>query len=476
MLLLRLDMVAVVHLYGEAVGKDHRSRNRQPRLEIAHLEPGDAGHMLTLSRSVTNYGQMVATPQATVVTSHYDSCNDQPNFVEIIETLEEEIAKLGQVKKQTKKKERTMIVHVGDRRSTFSEEVLEEIQMLADSSSLEIVSVTNQFRSKHEKGQLLGKGKLADLLVQAICLQVDILLFSCDLSPLQVKQLSAATDLKIIDRTQLILDIFARRAHSRGAKLQVELAQMKYLLPRLSHQGTDMSRLMGGIGGRGPGETKLEIDRRRARERIARLEKELKQFSDIRGRTRSLRKRRGVPVVALVGYTNVGKSTLFNKVTDSDVPAADAAFVTLAQTTRRLRLPSGRQVVLLDTVGFMRDLPADLLTAFRATLEEIHEANLFLHVMDASHPDLFFQMESVERILDDMELIDVPQIKVLNKADLLAPLRAKVIEKRIGGVAVSATTELSVDRLLTLIDERLEEEFPLNDSLAYRKVAPHDNN
>jgi GTP-binding protein HflX len=225
--------------------------------------------------------------------------------------------------------------------------------------------------------------------------------------------------LTVLDRTQLILDIFAQRARSRDAKLQVELAQLRYRLPRLHEKNTMMSRLTGGIGGRGPGETKLEENRRRARERIHRLEKEIDRFSEQRAGRRAERVRRGLPIVAIVGYTNAGKSTLLNTLTRSDVLAEDRLFATLDPTTRRLRLPREREIIIADTVGFIRDLPRDLARAFRATLEELDEADLLLHVVDAADPANEQQVAAVEAILSDLGLAETRRILAMNKVDLL---------------------------------------------------------
>ena len=235
-----------------------------------------------------------------------------------------------------------------------------------------------------------------------------------------MRAINEATDLKIIDRTQLILDIFAQRAQSREGKIQVELAQLKYMLPRLTGSGTEMSRLMGGIGGRGPGETKLEVDRRRVRDRIHHLERQIEQIRTSRQVQRARRERRDLPIVSIVGYTNAGKSTLLNALTASTVTAEDRMFATLDPTSRRLRLPRDQEVIINDTVGFIRDLPPDLITAFRATLEEMEGSDLLIHLVDASSPQLDNHIASVEKILEELGLSDIPRLLVFNKSDLLS--------------------------------------------------------
>jgi GTPase len=293
--------------------------------------------------------------------------------------------------------------------------------------------------------------------------------FDRDLSPSQARHVSELTALKILDRTQLILDIFARRAQSADGKLQVELAQLKYLLPRLVGRDDSLSRLAGGIGGRGPGETKLETDRRRVRDRIAHLEQRIANLSADRQTRRRQRARQGVPVVSIVGYTNAGKSTLLNALTDSTVLAEDKLFATLDPTSRRLELPRSDggpsadgdatwarpgEVVLTDTVGFIRDLPKDLVNAFRATLEELEEADLLLHVVDASDPRHGQQAQSVERILGTLDLEGTPRLLVFNKADR-APEIAAQLAHAAGGVAVSALTGDGFSALLSRCEEIL---------------------
>ena len=302
---------------------------------------------------------------------------------------------------------------------------------------------------------VLGKGKLDELLIRALQLGADMLVFDRELQPAQVRSLSEATDLKIIDRAQLILDIFAQRAQSREGKIQVELAQLKYLLPRLIvGQDSAFSRLAGGIGDRGPGETKLETDRRRVRDRINRLEKEIEAQRHRRAERRKARTRQGLPVISLVGYTNAGKSTLLNTLTNSEVLAEKRMFATLDPTSRRLRLPREQEVIINDTVGFIRELPPDLLSAFRATLEEISDSNLIIHLVDAAHPRWAQQINSVERILAELHFQEIPRILAFNKSDLVQPraldaiMRQACLDGARECVAISALNPGSLQPLL----------------------------
>ncbi len=277
------------------------------------------------------------------------------------------------------------------------------MEELALSADVLVLDKLIQRRNHIHPKTVLGSGKLNELLIRAMQLGVDLIVFDRELTPAQVRSLSEATDLKVIDRPQLILDIFAQRAQSREGKLQVELAQLKYLLPRLiTGQNSAFSRLAGGIGGRGPGETKLETDRRRVRTKITNLRKQVKNLSRQRQERRKGRIQKDIPIITLVGYTNAGKSTLLNTLTDSKVYAVKKMFATLDPTARRLRLPYEQEVIVNDTVGFIRDLPETLVAAFRATLEEISDSNLLVHVVDASNPRAMQQIESVDKILSEL--------------------------------------------------------------------------
>ena len=364
--LLRLDLVAAV-----GVTPDGRPAD----LHVAHLLPPVEG------------GQpWRVLPSEPFHRSELDS-------EALIEALEEEFERVAPSAVATDGRDRALLVVVDVHRrpngvphASLGAKV-EELRELCRTAGVRVMGVIEARRPEPDPKYLLGRGKLEDVLVRAMQLDANVLIFDPDLSPGQAHAIADFTDLQVIDRTMLILDIFAQRAKSRDGKLQVELAQLRYRLPRLDEKNTMMSRLTGGIGGRGPGETKLEVNRRRARERVTRLEREIERFSQQRAGRRAERTRRRLPVVAIVGYTNAGKSTLLNTLTQSEVLAEDKLFATLDPTTRRLRFPREREVIIADTVGFIRDLPRDLAQAFRATLEELDEADLLLHVVDAADPD-----------------------------------------------------------------------------------------
>ncbi len=378
------------------------------------------------------------------------------NPAQIIHALEEELARVRKARNVVAKDGRAILVHVCDKRSALrATDSLRELEELAHTAGVEVADTILQVRDRADAKYVLGRGKLDDVVIRAMQLDVEVLIFDRELSPAQAAAIARVTDLKVLDRTQLILDIFAQRAQSRDGKLQVELAQMKYLLPRLGQKDDALSRLTGGIGGRGPGETKLEIGRRRARERITRLGRELKKQGKRRKQRRGKRGRSGVPTVAIVGYTNAGKSTLLNNLTGADVLAEDKLFATLDTRTRRARLPSGLKIVVSDTVGFIRDLPKDLFAAFRATFEEAQDADLLLHVVDASDPAYEDHFRTTEKILEQLDLHDMPRLVVLNKADRLDPRRAAMLATDHDGVAVSAIDRRTLRPLLHRLDRML---------------------
>lgn len=381
---------------------------------------------------------------------------------ELISDIERRMERL-QTAIEIGKKDRAILVSVSKKSRTEQEESIEELKELARTASIQVLDAVIQRPHNINPKYLLGEGKLKDMIIRSQQLGADLIVFDQNLSPAQVRSIGDVTEMRVIDRTQLILDIFARRAHSRDGKVQVELAQLKYRLPRLSERSTALSRLTGGIGGRGPGETRLEIDLRRARDRIRRLEKELKTLSGSRQQRRERRVRSGIPIVSIVGYTNAGKSTLFNNLTKSSVKSEDLLFATLDTATRRLRFPREREVVITDTVGFIKNLPEDLLGAFRATLDEMRDADLLLHVVDISNPRFEHQMESVDTILREIELDGIPRVTVLNKADLVNPHWTRAIARRFDGVTCSAINPATFSELLCEIERRLwpEEEEDL---------------
>lgn len=342
------------------------------------------------------------------------------DFLQLIDSLEEEMARNRRTGRRAQGRDRVILVGVTTGAMTEAEESMAELRELATSADIVVLDSIIQRRTSVDPRTVLGRGKLDELIVRALQLGADLIVFDRELSPAQIRSINEATDLKIIDRAQLILDIFAQRAETREGKIQVELAQLKYMLPRLiSGQDSAFSRLAGGIGGRGPGETKLETDRRRVRDRISRLESEIEHLRGRRQERRKARQRNALPVISIVGYTNAGKSTLLNALTASSVHAEQRMFATLDPTSRRLRLPHEQEVIINDTVGFIRDLPPDLLAAFRATLEEISGSDLLIHLVDGANPRWEQQVESVERILCDLELARIPRLTVFNKTDLL---------------------------------------------------------
>jgi len=353
--------------------------------------------------------------------------------------------------------ESAMLVSASSRSRIEQEERLVELTELASSAGVTVIDRMAQRTPDGHQRHLLGSGKLKDVLIQTLHKGADMVIFDQTLTPAQSRAISEMTDIKVIDRTQLILDIFARRAHSREGKVQVELAQLRYLLPRLSGKGTELSRLGGGIGSRGPGESKLETDRRRIRDRITHLERELQNFARQQDQRRARRTRHRMPVLSLVGYTNAGKSTLLNVLTKSHVSTQDRVFETLDTTSRRLRFPRDREVIVTDTVGFIRDLPQELVGAFRTTLEELREADLLVHVVDASAADVDIQISAVVRILQDLNLDTLPRTLVFNKCDRLPRHEAELLCRRYQAIGVSA---LQPDTLQPLLDH-LERELTL---------------
>jgi GTP-binding protein HflX len=430
--LLRLDLVA-------AVGVNHEGRPAD--LYLAHLVPPREGQ-----------SPWVVLPAEPFHRARTDC-------VALVAALEEEFERVVPVGRKTRAAERAllMVAELGKARGD-SDRRVHELRELCRTAGLEVVDVAVQRRPEPDPRYLIGRGKLEDVLVRAMQYDASVLIFDPDLTPGQAHAIATFTDLKVIDRTILILDIFAQRARSRDAKLQVELAQLRYRLPRLQEENTMMSRLVGGIGGRGPGETKLEIGRRRARERLHRLERDIEETRHQRRGRRAARQSRGLPLVAIVGYTNAGKSTLLNGLTGSEVLVEDKLFATLDPTTRRLRFPRERELVLADTVGFIRDLPKDLAEAFRATLEELEHADLLVHLVDAADPDRDAHIAAVERILGDLALAETPRLLVYNKVDRLLPEERARLEESGMRLAISAVDRKTVLPLLAAIERALWQE------------------
>ncbi len=441
--LLRFDAIAAIGLKDGEPG----------RIRIAHLVP---------QREGTPYEVL---PPEDFYTFGFD-------FKPFIKGLEEEMERARGFnvsdeahKGRTLRRERAILVSVSTKPRYEQEDSIDELEELARSSDVVVLDAVIQRPKEINPKYLMGEGKTKELVITAMNRGATMLIFDQDLNPSQVKSITELTEIKVIDRSQLILDIFARRAHSRDGKVQVELAQLKYRLPRLTGKGTAMSRLMGGIGGRGPGEMKLEVDRRRVRDRISLLEKELKVLSEARRQRKAKRVERRIPIVSIIGYTNAGKSTLLNSLTKSDTFVEDKLFATLDTASRRLRFPREREIVITDTVGFIRDLPKDLVAAFKSTLEELEDADMLLHVVDASNPRFEQQIASVEKILSELGLSAKNRLLVLNKIDKLHPEEADNLALRFGAVTVSAMDRATFGPLLDAIEENIFDEKMLTAGL-----------
>jgi len=355
---------------------------------------------------------------------------------------------------------------------------IDELHELARSAGLTVAEVFIQRRRSLDPRTIIGRGKIEELMLKALDLGADLLIFDCELSPSQLREIAKITEHRILDRSMLILDIFAQRAKSSEGKVQVELAQLKYNLPRLTDKDSGLSRLTGGVGGRGPGETKLEVSRRRVRDRIVLLEKKIEHLSKQRQLRRRKRTDRGVPIVGLVGYTNAGKSSLLNSLSKSDVFAEDKLFATLDPSSRRMRFPDEKEVIFVDTVGFIRNLPNELMGAFRATLEELAEADILLHIVDVSNTEIKRHIEVVNKTIQELGHEEKPTILVLNKCDLLSEPEVKSIQNIVGGIAVSALTRFGLTGLITEIIELMNSDLELRDPgafLEYDATRAEDN-
>jgi len=371
------------------------------------------------------------------------------NFKEFINNLEAEMERTQAIDTHDQR-ERAILISVSTLPKYVIEEHIKELEDLAQSTDLVVIDKIIQRVKEINPKYLLGEGKFKELIIKAMDRGATLLVFDQNLTPSQIRAISEMTELKVIDRSQLILDIFAKRAHSLDGKVQVELAQLRYMLPRLTGKGTAMSRLAGGIGGRGPGETKLEVDRRRIKERIHHLENELKKLNLARQQRKKRRKELSIPIVSIIGYTNAGKSTLLNALTKSSVFVEDKMFATLDTSSRRLKFPEEKEIIITDTVGFIRDLPKDLIAAFKSTLEELEDASLLIHLVDISNPYFENHIDSVNSILKELNLDIKPMIIVFNKIDKVSSEEVKQICKRYDGIGISA---INKETLIPLIDE-----------------------
>lgn len=414
---LRLDLLAAIHLGPAGIGVD-----------LAALEPGEPG------ASDTFHPTTWPRQPLALLDRDYERGTDGPGALPLPldaflrEREAQLVASTARARAEVQgTRALALLVHDGEpgleaRRS--------ELRELCRTAGVALVDLVEQRRPHPDPRTFFGSGKLREVLIRALEQDVELLICDPELTASQARTIADQTDIKVIDRTMLILDIFAKHASSADGKLQVELAQLRYNLPKMVGKGTMMSRLAGGIGGQGPGETKLEIDRRRAKDRVADLEQRLKRLRRQREQKRSERLRQEVPVVAIVGYTNAGKSTLLNTVTGSTVDAENKLFATLDPTVRRIRFPHEREIVLLDTVGFIRDLPPALMQAFSATLEEVAQADLLLHVVDGTDPDQDQQVETVEAILNELGAGNIPRFIVCNKIDRLSPEERQLLARR----------------------------------------------
>jgi GTP-binding protein HflX len=441
LVLLRLDAVAMLEVLPDG---------RSGRVELALIQPGA-------------YGDGAGEPFRRALARDVHSLG--LDFEGEIRALEQEFARATQRSGEVGR-ERAIVVGV----STDDDRFEETLELVA-AAGVEVSGTIRQRRKAVHPKTVVGQGKLKAIVLEGMRRAASVAIFDIDLKPGQARAFEDATGLKAIDRTQLILDIFAQRARSRDGKLQVELAQLKYSLPRLTERDAGLSRLTGGIGGRGPGETVMEIGRRRIRDRIRALERQIEKLSRQRD-VRRRRRRERLPVLSIIGYTNAGKSTLLNALTNSEVEAADRLFMTLDPTSRRLRFPREGEVVVTDTVGFIADLPRDLITAFQATLEELADADLLLHLVDAADERLDAKKVAVERLLADLSLDAIPRLVVLNKTDRLPVTQVASLARRYEGVAVSALQRRGLAELVDAAERELRRDRPPGREPGLSPAAP----
>ena len=456
-------------LRGQGLTREDQSDLSKLRLDavvVVDVDPAGSPQEVFWAHLLTDPQDRVTRPSTRSARSVHEL---SPHAMGEVVAAESEMSRILSGDARTTARETALLVGVwpaGRGARQRAEDSMTELRELARTAQVHVVDEIIQVRRQVDPRTVLGRGKIEEITLRALELSADVLIFDRDLAPSQLRAITNRTDLRVIDRTQLILDIFAQHASSRDGKLQVELAQLKYALPRLIEKSTAMSRLTGGIGGQGPGETKLEIHRRRARDRIHRLEGEIARLTVQRGVRRKRRRSTGIPVVSIVGYTNAGKSTLLNALTNATVLAEDKLFATLDPTTRRLRFPEEREIILTDTVGFIRDLPRDLVAAFKATLEELEESALILHVLDASDPRVTEKREAVDTILGELNLNGIERLVVLNKVDDAPRPLAAALARVTEGVPVSALRRDGLERLLTEIESRVFVGAPANSAVA----------
>ncbi|MCX8022861.1 MAG: GTPase HflX [Syntrophorhabdaceae bacterium] len=438
-LLTKEDLVDMATLHLDLIGAITYRKREGESIHIAHLIPGQKGE-----RKWDFIGP-VRLEELTV------------DFNELIRELENEyVRERGFSFALGSENDKAILISVvpPHKRKDVAES-LSEVRSLCYSAGIDVADCVIQKPKELHPKYLIGKGKLEEVIMRSQDLDANVLIFDEELTPGQIKNISNITELKVIDRNQLILDIFAQRARTDEAKIQVELAQLNYILPRLSEKNTAFSRLTGGIGGRGPGETKLEVDKSRIRARIAAMEKRLEEIRKIRGRKREKRRVSNIPIVSIVGYTNSGKSTLLNLLTKSKVETRDTSFSTLTPTTRLIKYPERKNIILTDTVGFIKDLPEVLLKAFSATLEELEDADMLLHLVDIGSSDIEERIEVVEGLLKRLHLEEKKRLIVFNKIDRIEKNLIPLLEDRYNAVSISCTKREGLERLLGKIESTL---------------------
>ncbi len=452
--LLHLDLMAAITIKPDGT---------PGQIHIAHILPQP-------SQNGNQHRLLTPVPLTDAVSDHGTTAAGI-DCISLIKAIEDELSHYQGLRQVDTGKEKAILVSVTPQPKHRALASMAELSELARSCNIEVIDTVLQSRKKINPRFVMGTGKLEELTIHAMQHGASLIIFDQELNPSQIKEITDRIAFKVIDRTQLILDIFAQRAKSRDGKIQVELAQLKYMLPRLATKNTAMSRLTGGIGGRGPGETKLEINRRRVRDKITRLEKSLGNVKKQRGQQKAKRTRNRLPVISIIGYTNAGKSTLLNTMTNSDVMAESRLFATLDPSSRRLKFPRDTDVIITDTVGFIRDLPRELKVAFRATLEELESADILLHVIDISNPAYESQVESVESILEELGLNDIPVIRVLNKADKLDKIAVDHIVQQTGGIAISADKGKTLHPLIDKMETMVQPDRRTDDIIVDRQIA-----
>ncbi len=465
MALQRLDALVVINITG--TGFTRRGGGAAGYVKeayLAHLTPQDSRTLMT-SLAALNIGEnQVQTPSWHISQPLSLDMLAQQDFLDLVEGLEQEFQREFIAQEVDADHDRVLIVGVMTNELTLQrfQDTLLELASLVDTAGGDVLQTVQQKRSRVHPQTVVGEGKVQEVALTAQTLGVNLVVFDRDLSPSQVRNLEAQIGIRVVDRTEVILDIFAQRAQSRAGKLQVELAQLEYMQPRLSGRGRTMSRLGGGIGTRGPGETKLETERRAIQQRISRLQKEVNQLQAHRSRLRQRRQHEEIPSIALVGYTNAGKSTLLNALTNAEVYTADQLFATLDPTTRRLVIPGSetgehQEILITDTVGFIHELPASLMDAFRATLEEVTEADALLHLVDLSHPAWLSHIRSVREILAQMPVTPGPALVAFNKIDQAdSETLALAREEFPLAVFISASERLGLETLRQRLAQLIE--------------------